>query len=327
MNFQTGEKKLQTAWKLTSKGLPRGAKRPGLYRNRMYPFCLPLEHAACNLFHGIRQDAIDTFNRHSIIWHSSALPGLPSNHLCSSQVFAVNLLFPFIDNPDALADALRPFFPDIQNMLPVEDRRYIAFEWIGDTNYLNEEPKIGNYRKRGAGNTSIDAAVMYESSAGEKVMLLIEIKYSESYGVSYKRFRSDGSDRFENYEPFFYDKATPVNLSVTPRLQDFLYEPFYQLLRQTLLASRIMITGKPKVNRVQVVHLHVDRNRDLLAVTSPGFRELGDTTYEVWRKVLKDSSGFTLIPTEGFFANPALEGYGELEPWRLYMKTRYSFLK
>jgi hypothetical protein len=326
MNFQTGEKKLQTAWKLTAKGLPRGAKRPGLYRNRMYPFCLPLEHAAHNLFHEIRDDAITTFNRHGIIWHSSALPGMPSNHLCSSQVFAVNLLFPFIDKPEALADALRPYFPDIETMLPVEDKRYIAFEWIGAHNYLREDPKIGNCRQRGAGNTSIDAVVMYENGAKEKVMLLIEVKYSESYGVSYKRFRSDGTDRFENYEPFFFDDDTPVNLSVAPRLQDFLYEPFYQLLRQTLLAAQIMKTGKPKMNRVRVVHLRVEKNRDLLAVTSPKFRELGNTSYEVWRKVLKDPDGFTLIPAEDFFRNPALAEREELEPWFLYMKTRYSFL-
>jgi hypothetical protein len=99
MNYLSGEKKLQTSWKLTTKTLPRAAKKPGLFRNRMYPFCLPLEYAPYNLFHEIREDALKTFERHNIVWHSSALPGLPSNHLCSSQVFAVNLLFPFIDKP------------------------------------------------------------------------------------------------------------------------------------------------------------------------------------------------------------------------------------
>jgi len=174
MNFISGEKKLQTSWKLTSKAIPRGARKSGLYRNRMYPFCLPLEYAQYNLFQGIRQNAIDTFQRHSIIWHSSALPGFPSNHLCSSQVLAVNMLSPFIANPDALADALKPHFPDIARMLPVEDERYIAFELIGKTNYLCEEPKIGESRKRGAGNTSIDAMMVYESISHEKVMLLLK---------------------------------------------------------------------------------------------------------------------------------------------------------
>ena len=327
MNFLSGEKKLQTAWKLTSKTIPKGARKSGLYRNKMYPFCLPLEHAAYNLFHGIRDDAINTWKRHGIIWHGSALPGLPSNHLCSSQVFAVNLLFPFIDKPEALADALRPYFPDIVRMLHVEDKRYIAFEWIGDINYLKEEPRIGESRKRGAGNTSIDAMMAYETQDDKKVMLLIEVKYSESYGVSYKRFRSDGSDRFENYEEFFYSPGSPINLDVTPNLTDFLYEPFYQLLRHSLLASQIMKTGKPKVNRVQVVHLTVTGNQNLLAVTAPRLRHLGNTTYEVWKSILKDPSTFSLISTESFFKGINLEVHRDLEPWALFMKNRYSFLQ
>jgi hypothetical protein len=327
MNFLSGEKKLQTSWKLTTRTIPRTAKKPGLYRNRMYPFCLPLEYAQYNLFQGIRQDAIDTFRRHGIIWHSSALPGLPSNHLCSSQVFAVNLLFPFIEKPEALANALRPYFPDIACMIPVEDKRYIAFEWIGKTNYLHEEPKIGEYRKRGAGNTSIDAMMMYETDTHEKVMLLIEMKYSESYGVSYKRFRSDGSDRIEGYEDFFYDLSSPIDRNIAPNLEDFLYEPFYQLLRHSLLASQIKQVENPKISRVQVVHLTVSKNQELLSVTSPRFRSLGSTTYEVWQKLLKEPQGFSLILVETFFKTIALDRHRELEPWALYMRERYSFLR
>ena len=327
MNYLSSEKKLQTSWKLTTKALPRGAKKPGLYRNRMYPFCLPLEYAAHNLFHEIRDDAIETFRCHDIVWHTSALPGLPSNHLCSSQVFAVNLLYPFIDKPEALADALRPFFPDIKQMLPVEDKRFIAFEWIGDINYLNEEPKIGDSRKRGAGNTSIDAMLMYETADSKKVMLLIEAKYSESYGATYKRFRSDGTDRIRNYEGFFKSPFSPINHDIAPNLADFLYEPFYQLLRHSLLASQILKTGKPKVNKVLVVHLAVNKNKDLLAVTSPRFRHIGKTTYEVWKKLLKDPSTFSLISIEDFFKGINLETHRELEPWALFMKNRYSFFR
>jgi hypothetical protein len=327
MNYLSGEKKLQTSWKLTTKALPRAAKKPGLYRNKMYPFCLPLKHAEYNLFQGIREDAIETFKRHNIIWHSRALPGLPTNHLCSSQVFAVNLLFPFINNPEALAKALRPHFPNIERMLPVEDKRYIAFEWIGKKNYLKEEPKIGGYRQRGAGNTSIDAMMMYETAEKEKVMLLIEIKYSESYTVSYKRFRSDCSDRTDTYKDFFYDTSSPVNRNIAPNLEDFLYEPFFQLLRHTLLASQIKKAEAAKLSHVQVVHLVVSQNNDLLIVTSPQFRNLGKTTYEVWRKLLKEPEGLSMIAVETFFKDIELAGFHELEPWVLYMKERYSFLR
>jgi hypothetical protein len=212
-------------------------------------------------------------------------------------------------------------------MLPVEDKRYIAFEWIGDINYLKEEPMLGENRIRGAGNTSIDAMMMYETQEGKKVMLLVETKYSESYGVFYKRFRSDGTDRFENYEEFFYGLLSPINLEAAPNLTDFLYEPFYQLLRHSLLASQIMQTGKPKVSRVQVVHLTVSENLDLLAVTAPRFRSLGNKSYEVWPKLLKDPSTFTHIQVEDFFGGIVLESRPELEPWALFMKNRYSFLR
>ena len=327
MKFLSGEKKLQTSWKLSSKTIPRAARKPGLYRNRMYPFCLPLEQAQHNLFRDIRRDALDTFARHGIAWHGSALPGLPSNHLCSSQVFAANLLFPLIDNPETLAEAFRPWFPDIAKMLPVEDDRYIAFEWIGKTNYLGEEPKLGEHRQRGAGNTSIDAMMLYENGEGEKVMLLVEVKYCEAYGVSYRRFRSDGSDRIKCYEDFFYDLSSPIDRKVAPDLEDFLYEPFYQLLRHTLLASRIKQVEEGKLSRVQVVHLTVSKNNDLPCVTSPRFRSIGETSYEVWRKLMNEPGTFTVIHSEEFFGNVEATGRRELEPWVLYMKERYSFLR
>lgn len=327
MTFLASAKKLQTAWKLTTHALPRLAKAPGLYRSKLYPFCLPLEFAGFNLFHEIRDEALDTFASRGILWHSSALQGLPSNHLCSSQVFAVNLFFPFAHRPEALAALLRPHFPDLARMLPIEDDLYVAFEWIGDYNYLGEIPKLGSDRHRGAGNTSIDAAMMYETTDGRRVMLLVEAKYSESYGVSYKRFRSDGSDRVAPYRDFFLAGNSPIDLSVTPRIEDYLYEPFYQLLRQQLMATRIVETGIPDVDRVIVVHVYTQGNRELRAVTSPRFRELGRDAYEVWSRVLIDPSTFKALPVEELFKAAPLDDFPDLEPWRLYLSQRYSFLK
>lgn len=327
MTFLASEKKLQTSWKLQTHALPRLAKSPGLYRSKLYPFCLPLQFASFNLFHEIRDEALDTFARRGIFWHSSALQGLPSNHLCSSQVFAVNLFFPFIHRPEALAAFLRPHFPDLSHMLPVEDDLYVSFEWIGPFNYLGESPKLGADRLRGLGNTSIDVAVMYETTDGRRVMLLIETKYSESYGVSYKRFRTDGSDRVAPYRDFFYAGNSPVDLTVTPRVEDFLFEPFYQLLRQQLLATQIIETGIPDVDRVIVVHVYAQGNRELRAVTSPRFRELGRDAYEVWQHLLVDPSSFMALPVEELFKAAPIKDYPELEPWAMYLSSRYSFLK
>jgi hypothetical protein len=327
MTFLAAQKKMQTSWKLQTKTLPRLAKTPGLYYSRMFPFCLPLEYASFNLFHEIRDDALATFDRLGIVWHGAALPGLPSNHLCSSQIFCVNALFPFINRPEALAALLLPHFPDLSHMVPVEEDRYIAFEWIGETNYLGEIPKLGADRHRGAGNTSIDAMVMYETKAGQRVMLLIEVKFSESYGVTYKRFRTDGTDRIDSYRDLFYSEITPIDLTVAPRVEDFLYEPFYQLLRQQLLASRILEVGIPEVDRVQVVHVYASGNRELKAITSPAFRELGRDSYEVWQHILVEPSDFLAITAEDFLSHAPVDRFPELEPWKLYLTSRYTFLK
>jgi hypothetical protein len=327
MTFLASEKKLQTAWKLTTHALPRLAKSPGLYRSRMYPFCLPLQFASFNLFHEIRDEALDVFSHLGILWHSSALQGLPSNHLCSSQVFAVNLFFPFVHRPEALAALLRPHFPDLARMLPIEDDLYVSFEWIGDYNYLGELPKLGADRHRGAGNTSIDAAVIYETTDGRRVMLLIETKYSESYGISYKRFRTDGSDRVAPYRDFFNAGNSPIDLTVAPRIEDFLYEPHYQMLRQQLLATQIIETGIPDVDRALVVHVYAKANRELTAITSPALRQFGRDAYDAWRHILVEPSDFVPLPVEELFKAAPIKDYPELEPWALYLSQRYSFLK
>lgn len=327
MNFLSVEKKRQLEWKLTTKTLPREARVPGLYRSRMYPFCLPLEYASYNLFHEIRDEALRYFEETGIIWHSSALPGTPTNHLCSSQIFAVNLLFPFMNQPEALATSLKPFCADIKRLLPVEDDRYVAFEWIGDYNYLGEIPKLGRDRHRGAGNTSIDAMMTYEATDGRLVMLLTEIKYTESYASSYKRFRTDGTDRIEPYRDFFYGPSTPIDLTANARIEDFMYEPFYQLLRQQLLASRIIELGHPKVDLVKVLHIHARENRELKAVTSPGFRQFGSDAYDVWQQLLVNPSDFMAVSSEDFFKAVPCRDYPVLEPWYHYMHNRYVFLK
>jgi hypothetical protein len=240
---------------------------------------------------------------------------------------AVNLLYPFIHRPDALADLLKPHFPDLARVLPIEDDNYIAFEWIGDINYLGETPKVGSDRRRGCGNTSIDAAIIYETTDGRRVMLLCETKYSESYGVSYKRFRSNGTDRVECYRDLYYAGNSPIDITLVPRIETMLFEPHYQLLRQQLLATQIIETGIPDVDRAIVVHLYAKANRELTAITSPELRQFGRDAYDAWRHILVDPTSFVPLPVEDLFKSAPIAAYPALEPWAAYMKARYSFLR
>ncbi|RPI07635.1 MAG: hypothetical protein EHM71_10125 [Zetaproteobacteria bacterium] len=140
-----------------------------------------MDHAEENLFPEIRQAALAYFKAHGIQWHDGH-DGKPSNHLCDSQVCCVNLLFPFAHRPDALAAVLRPLFPALRAMLPIEGGQYVTFEWIGKENYLKERTGAKGTRTRGANCTSADAAVVFERTDGTRQTLLIEWKHTESYG-------------------------------------------------------------------------------------------------------------------------------------------------
>ncbi len=103
MNYLSSEKHRQAEWKLSTKYLSRPARKAGLYRNKLYPWALPVAHAAENLQKSIRQEAIDYFRRNRISWHMAAQIDDPTNHLCSSQVMCINSMFPFIHAPRSYA--------------------------------------------------------------------------------------------------------------------------------------------------------------------------------------------------------------------------------
>ncbi len=255
MTFLQAEKKRQTVFKLTSNYFTKAARKPGLYRSKLQPFCLPIEEAHQNLFPPIRDAAIDYFSKNQIVWHSGPLPDMPSNHLCSSQVFCVNFLFPFFDKPEALKSLLLLIFPDIHRILPIEnENQYIAFEWIGDQNYLNEKPSLNNERKRGLGTTSIDAVVLLETTSNEHQFVLIEWKYAEFYQNQYLRFSQGGTDRSLLYKPLLTSENCPIRKDLLQSFDDLLYDPFYQMLRQQLLAYKIEQIHKENVQIATVLH-------------------------------------------------------------------------
>jgi len=70
--------------------------------------------------------------------------------------------FPFADRPNELAQVFRSVYPEIEKMLPVENGRYVSFEWIGAENYLGERASKNGNRTRGTNFTSADAIVMFE---------------------------------------------------------------------------------------------------------------------------------------------------------------------
>ena len=323
--FLESEKKIQAEFKVNSSYFSEPARAEGVYKHKPRAFCLPVDLAEQNLVPEIRQSALAHFARHRIKWHDGQ-DGKPSNHLCDSQVCCVNFLFPFADKPTALAEVLRPIFPEVQNMLPIESDQYVSFEWIGQQNYLGERISRNGQRTRGANCTSADAIMMFERKDGKRQVVLIEWKYTESYGGTFLKFSDSGTDRTEIYRPLFEREDCPIRKDILPSFDALFYEPFYQFMRQQLLAHEMEKAHELDADMVTVLHIAPAHNNDFCRVTSPQLINLGETATSVWGKLVKPGGRFFSVSTEQLFGNVSAERFPEIKTWLDYIRARYACL-
>lgn len=323
--FLESEKKIQAEFKVNSSYFSEPARADGVYKHKPRAFCLPVDLAEQNLVPEIRQSALAHFARHRIKWHDGQ-GGKPSNHLCDSQVCCVNFLFPFADKPTALAEVLHPVFPEVQNMLPIESGQYVSFEWIGAQNYLGERISRNGQRTRGANCTSADAIVMFERRDGKRQVVLIEWKYTESYGGTFLKFSDSGTDRTEIYRHLFEREDCSIRKDILPSFDALFYEPFYQFMRQQLLAHEMEKAHELDADIVTVLHIAPAHNIDFCKVTSPELVNLGETATSIWRKLVKPDGRFISISTEQLFSSLFAGRFPEIKTWADYIRSRYSWI-
>jgi hypothetical protein len=319
------EKVHQAEFKQNSAYFSEAARHDGVYRHLPRPFCLPEASATENLWGGIRQTAIAYFDQYAIKWHDGQVHR-PSNHLCSSHVCCVNFLFPFADQPTALAALLKPLYPDLAHMLPIENGQYVAHEWIGQQNYLGEKIARNGRRTRGANFTSADAAVMFQHLDGTRHVALIEWKYTESYGSTPLRYAKSGTDRLAIYAPLLERADCPIKREALPAWDALFYEPFYQFMRQQLLAHEMELAHELEADRVSVLHIAPAHNRDFRKVTSLALQGLGDSATQVWKRVLRAPDRFLSVNTEDLFNGIDRTAFPELSEWWHYLSARYLWL-
>lgn len=320
--FLESEKPKQVHFKHTSATISEQARAEGLFKGKPRPFCLPPEYAEENLYPPIRQAVMAFFAKHNIGWHQGQ-NGKPSNHLCSSQVAGVNFLFPFADKPAELANLLKPVFPQIDHMIPVEDGLYVSFEWIGHENYLGERASKNGNRTRGANFTSADAIVMFEDLDQKRQAVLIEWKYTESYGGNYLGFAKSGTDRRKIYQHLFDDVECIVDVNLLPNMDALFYEPFYQFMRQQFLAAKMEAAHELGADVVSLLHISPDVNDDFKRITSPRLNGLGDTPTDIWTNLVKTEGRFIGVHAEELFRRFPTE---EMQGWKAYMQDRYTWL-
>jgi hypothetical protein len=323
--FLQDEKPRQANFKANAPYFSELARAKGIYKSHSYPFCLPRECADENLYREIRQPIMTYFARNEIKWHDGQ-DGKPSNHLCDSQVSCANFLFPFFDKPAALAALLRPIFPEIREMLPIEDEQYVAFEWIGQKNYLGEKISRNGKRTRGANYTSADAAVMFQQKDGQKQIVLIEWKYTEAYYPTWLKYAASGTDRTKIYEHLYHADDCPLSKELIPHFDNLFFEPFYQFMRQQFLAHEMEKAHELGTDKVSLLHISPAHNKDFMRITSPELRTVDISATKVWRKLVKNPGKFIGEYTENIFGLFQVEQFPELTEWWQYISTRYNWV-
>lgn len=287
--FVQGERVRAVAWKMSSPTVPGAARVPAPYvqqdgslSERLYPFCLPPEHATVSLLPEVRETALGLFAELRIPWHAG-VDGGPSNHLLSSQVQCVNALGQMIHDPDRLVRAFGPVV-GTDEVLEIEPGRWLTFEYIGDTDYFHEA--LNGQRTRGAHCTSVDAAFVHRTVERVVELVLVEWKYTESYR---QRTIDPVKDevRRQRYGTALTDPDGPVRADLLG-FSDLVDEPLYQLMRQQLLAHQLEHDRAHGAARVRVVHVHPTANLAYQqSLQRPTQRALGDTVGEVWAKLLR----------------------------------------
>ncbi len=258
-----------------------------------YPHILPDGHLDKVFYPPIADSVISYCCDHDIAIHSEAL------NLRSSQVACFNVMFPLRLNLDLAQKALKPLLPGVKSV------NHIEFEYTGDekaTAWLGE-PAGG---KRGQHRTSIDVAVWWEDSE-KSTLTLVEWKYTErGYGTC-GGFESTGNKNRQRcleldiMSPWVAEECyltqgkntrlywrrmqeAGIDLASLTGVDGCSFRgPFYQLLRQYLLAA--FLRQAEMVDEVNVALVAFRGNHSLHQVP-PYLKRFGDTVISAWNSRL-----------------------------------------
>lgn len=324
MSFKSEERRHQLAWKASTRTLSVEARQAGLYtkaprgrapeRDEMF-----LHETRCeeNLLPGVRVEALKVFKDANLDWHDGPAGGGPSNYLMDSMVSCVNCLMPFAHDGAALAALFRSLVPNAVGAMPVDDGRVLIFEWIGVGNPLREtSPK----RRRSSHGTSADAFCAIRRDDGGLTGLIIEWKYTETYPEEKRKFG-------EPYLPFLEAEDGPIDAGRCGGPRALLVDPLYQLARLQLLAHATERARDLDCDRVIVVVLVPEGNRDYRTQV-PGAelraRNPGLPLAEVWAGLLRRPDRFALTSFDDLLSTFHDDEFPAIAATVREVRARYS---
>jgi hypothetical protein len=296
-----------------------------------YPHILPMGYEKEVFYAPVAQDILNYCSQEDIAIHTEVL------NLRSSQVACFNVLFPLRQDLKLAAIALAPLLPGVQQVDNIE------FEYTGPegaTEWLGE-PAGG---KRGQNRTSIDAAITWRAS-GKRYLTLVEWKYTERGYGGCGGYESKGNKRKDDCRELNLGSMSPNQCYLTQgkntrRYWEHLAQaeidinamssikgcpfrgPFYQLMRQFLLAAYLRKNGgqEGKFDEVYVVSVSFKDN-SFIHMVPVYLKQLGTTVEDAWNSVLSN-----VPPLSTVYANDivdALRGAGT-SPLANYLQVRYG---
>ncbi len=336
MRFGTIARARQARFRET---LPEAARTPTDDKGRRHGHLLAQGQEHHNLLPELRGPggAVDLFRSRGIKWWRNArsgdVPGVdgPTRNLASSQLACVNFLLPLARRPPALLAFLRLVDPEVIAVEPIPDRAggepaLVEFEWVGW-----DAPLEGGRVTRGAMQTSADALVVGRTAEGLRAFVF-EWKYCEEYTrPSDKGAGTSGDTRRGRYQARYAAPDSSFRGDVP--LDDFLFEPFYQLMRLRLLADEMQrggVTPSLAITDARVVVVCPAANHDYLVpvASTPLARRYPElpTIEVVIQATLRDPRGIQVASSEMLVAGLRASGVADkLGDWLDYHALRYGW--
>ena len=298
-----------------------GMSGGGKFRGNEYAHIL--KEGVYNLYASIREEAIKYFKSNGISWWGGFTP---TGNILSSQIACLNHLFMIKNDQEAvlaLLNGIKNEFTEVLAIPSDKEPAYISFEVISDKDHLNEKTL-----SRGSNCTSIDAFIYARHKSGALWLVLIEWKYTEHYGnedksnedreSEAKGTNGKGIERMSRYNDLISSSKQLKTLEEY-KSSIYYYEPFYQLMRQTLWAENVIKNkDDERLKADDFLHIHVipSENDELL---KKNYKVSGKSMEDSWREMITDQEKYIIVDPEKLL-EPICGKYPELAE---YLKLKY----
>jgi len=274
-----------------------------------------LKNSDNNFFHPILKEVKDYYKFNDIPWWKG---NEPTGYTLSSQIACLNHLFYLRYDKEAVLAVLSSFSNNFTDVLQIVTDKYkpayISFEQTSDTDLLSEGKPA-----RGSICTTIDAFIYALHRDGSKWLIPIEWKYIESYDDMDKGKGTLGEVRRIRYDELIKKSSQLIFDDILNGRNCYYFEPFYQLMRQTLWAEQMICFNKVEtISADNFMHIHVipRNNVDLLEKKYPCSKKIMPNT---WRRCLVDQSKYKIVNPHTLLSNLG----HKYDALKQYLSARY----